>query len=269
MVQLNFDANQVAPNTGFEPVPEGWYNVAITESEIKPTKDGEGAYLQLKTSIIDGPHTGKPIFVRLNIQNKNQQAVDIAYGELSAICHVTGVYNVADSSQLHGIPFQVRVTVRPAKDGHDASNDVKGYKDAAGNEPGKRGAQGGGQPSNFGGQPQGQGQPSQGQGGQAWGNGAPQGQQQPQGGQGNPAWGGQPQGNPGQGQPPQNGPQGGGWGQPGQGQPQGNPQGGNPAWGGGQPAQGQPQGQPQGNGGGWTQQPQGQSGGAPWGNNGQ
>lgn len=248
MVQLNFDANQVAPNTGYEPVPEGWYNVAITESEIKPTKDGEGAYLQLKTSIIDGPHTGKPIFVRLNIQNKNQQAVDIAYGELSAICHVTGVYQIGDSSQLHGIPFQLRVIVTPPKDGRDAGNEVKGYRDARGNEPGKGGgmSQGGGQPSNFGGQPQGQGQPPQGQGGQAWGNGAPQGQQQPQGG--NPAWGGQPQGNPGQGQPPQNGPQGGGW---------------------GQPAQGQPQGQPQGNGGGWTQQPQGQPGGAPWGNNGQ
>lgn len=283
MVQLNFDANQVAPNTGFEPVPEGWYNVAITESEIKPTKDGEGAYLQLKTSIIDGPHTGKPIFVRLNIQNKNQQAVDIAYGELSAICHVTGVYNVADSSQLHGIPFQVRVTVRPAKDGHDASNDVKGYKDAAGNEPGKRGAQGGGQPSNFGGQPQNQGQPQnngapQGQGGWGGQGGQPQGQPQGNPAQGgNPAWGGQPQGNP-QGQP-QNGPQGGGNPAWGQGQPQGDPnagQGGqpqgNPAWGGGQPAQGaqQPQGQPQGQGNaGWTQGGGNPQGGAPWGNNGQ
>jgi hypothetical protein len=278
MVQLNFDANQVAPNTGFEPVPEGWYNVAITESEVKPTKDNEGAMLVLKASIIDGPHANKPIFIRLNIQNKNQQAVDIAYGELSAICHVTGVYQIGDSSQLHGIPFQVRVVVRPAKDGYDASNDVKGYKDAAGNEPGKAKTQGGGQPSNFGGAPQGQGQPQQNpaQGGNpGWGQ-QPQGnpnQGQPQGnpqGQGAPAWGGQ------QGQQPAQNPQGQGNPAWGQGQPQGQPQGdpnagqggGAPAWGGGQPAQGQQQ-PPQGQGNaGWTQNPQGNApqGGPAWGN---
>ena len=270
MVQLNFDANQVAPNTGFEPVPEGWYNVAITESEIKPTKDGEGAYLQLKASIIDGPHANKPVFIRLNIQNKNQQAVDIAYGELSAICHVTGVYQIGDSSQLHGIPFQVRVACRKTDQGE--TNDVKAYRDAAGNEPGKAKSSAGGQPQNFGGQPQGQ---PQGQPGGGW-QGQPQGGQAPQGGGG---WQGQP--GPAQGQAPaQNGPQGGNWGQPGQGQPQGNPnqgqppqngpaqgQGGGAPWGGGQPAQGAQQ-PPQGQGNaGWTQQPAqgGGQGGAPWG----
>lgn len=267
MVQLNFDANQVAPNAGFEPVPEGWYRVAITESEMKPTKDGEGAMLVLKASIIDGPHANKPIFVRLNLQNKNQQAVDIAYGELSSICHVTGVYKVADSSQLHGIPFQIKVAVRKGTDDKGnafESNDVKGYKDAAGNEPGKAGANaggnaGGGQPGTWGGNPQGQGTPAQGQaqGNPAFGGGAPQGNPQGQGqgnpqgqGQGGGNWQGQPQGNPNQGQPQV---QGGGW------------QGGNTG-----PTQGQQQ-PPQNNQGGWAQQGQGgnPNGGAPWGGNGQ
>lgn len=258
MVQLNFDANQIAPNTGFEPVPEGWYNVAVTESEVKPTKDGSGAYLQLKCSIIDGPHANKPIFIRLNIQNTNQQAVDIAYGELSAICHATGVYQVADSSQLHGIPFQVKVTVRKSPE-HGESNDVKAYKDAAGNEPGKA-PQGGGAPGNFGGTPA----PAQAGGAPAFG-GAPQGQQgqpapaqQPaQGGWGQQPAQGQPAADPNQGAAPA--PQGGGF-DPNTGQPlQGGPA--------TQPAQ--QQAQPQGNAG-WTQQgqPQGQpaQGGAPWGN---
>lgn len=258
MVQLNFDANQVAPNTGYEPVPEGWYNVAISESEMKPTKDGNGAYLQLKMSIIDGPHTGKPIFVRLNLQNQNQTAVDIAYGELSAICHATGVYQVADSSQLHGIPFQVKVNVRKSTDDKGnsiESNDVKAYKDAAGNEPGKA-PLGGGAPANFGGQSA-QQQPAQqgGFGGQPQNQGAAQNQ----GG----GWGGQPQGN---GQAPANAGM----------QHAGDPAQNNPAtaspsnggFGGGAPTQqAAPQGQPDGNAG-WTQnqgnQPA-QGGGAPWG----
>lgn len=203
MVQLNFDANQVPPNAGYEPVPEGWYNVAITESDVKPTKDGEGAMLVLKASIIDGPHANKLIFIRLNIQNKNQQAVDIAYRDLSAICHATGVYRVEDSSQLHNIPFQVRVTVRPAKDGYDASNEVKGYRDARGNAPGKSGQstapampnaqQSGQQPQNNWAQQNQQPPAQQNQQAPAWGQG--QGQQPPAFGQGTPATDAQSGGN--------------------------------------------------------------------------
>lgn len=248
MVQFNFDATQVAPSTGYEPLPEGWYNVAISESEIKPTKDKEGAYLQLKAKVIDGPQMGKVVFIRLNVQNKNQQAVDIAYGELSAICHVTGVYNVQESTQLHNIPFQLRVIVKAGDNG--PNNEIKGYKDAQGNDPGKAGAGGAtqGQPQNFGGQPPAQGQPPQGQapaGG--WGQG------QPPAGQGQ--WGQPPAGDPNAGQPPAQG----------QGVQPGQP----PAFGGGWPAQqAQPpaQGQPPAQQG-WTQPAQGQppQGGAPWG----
>ena len=194
MVQLNFDANQVAPNTGMQAVPAGWYNVTIAESEIKPTKDNAGAYLQLKCPIIDGEHAGKPIFIRLNIQNQNQQAVDIAYSELSSICHCINVFQIADTSQMHGIPFQVKVIVRPAEDGYDESNDVKAYRDAAGNEPGKAPAQGGA-PTQF----SGTSATQQTEQTSAFG-GTSAGQQQPQGG-----WGGNAptQADPNAGQPPQ------------------------------------------------------------------
>lgn len=272
MVQLNFDASTVAPNTGFEPVPEGWYNVAIRESEIKPTKDGEGAYLQLKAIVIDGPHANKPIFIRLNVQNKNKQAVDIAYGELSAICHVTGVYRVQDSSQLHNIPFQVRVVVTKGENGN-SGNDVKAYKDAMGNDPGKAGAAPAGNAGAFGGMQQ-QPPAQQGFGVQpgaapAFG-GAPA---QPPAGWGAPAqpgpaqgqppagWGQQPAQQPGPAQQPPAG-----WGAPAQGQ-QPAP-GGNPAWGGGAPTQAAQQPPAQPGPGGWTQQQPpagGAPGDAPWG----
>jgi len=139
MVALNFDATQVKPNTGFTALPAGWYNVAIDHSEIKENSAKNGAYLELRMKVLDGEHANKPVFNRLNIQNQNQQAQDIAYADLSAICHVTGVYNIQDSSQLHGVPFQVKLNVRKSEE-HGDSNDVKGYKDAHGNDPGKAGA---------------------------------------------------------------------------------------------------------------------------------
>ena len=130
---LNFDARTVAPNEAFEPIPAGWYNGKIVESEMKATANGQGAFLALTIQIIDGQYANRKVFDRLNLQNQNAVAQEIAYRTLSAICHATGVIQVTDSSQLHGIPMQVKVSLRPAGPGNDgkmyeANNEVKGYK---------------------------------------------------------------------------------------------------------------------------------------------
>lgn len=128
MALINFNAEQVAPQAAFEPIPNNWYNVMIDESEMKPTKAGDGAYLECRLSVIDGDYANRKLFIRLNLQNKNETAVEIAYGQLSAICHATGVIQVNDSQELHGKPFAAKVTIRPPKDNYEATNEVKGFK---------------------------------------------------------------------------------------------------------------------------------------------
>lgn len=130
-MQLVFDANTVAPNTAMEPLPTGWYNAVIEESEMKPTSAGDGHYLNLKFNVIDGPCVGRKFFDRLNLHNKNPVASEIAYKSLSAICHATGVMQIQDTQQLHGRPLQVRLVVKPPSDGYDANNEVKGYRSVA------------------------------------------------------------------------------------------------------------------------------------------
>lgn len=132
-VQLNFDASTVAPSAALDPIPAGWYNAHITDSEAKPTSAGTGFYLELEMEVLDGPYAGRKVFDRLNLHNPNPVATEIAYKQLSAICHATGVIQVADSAQLHNRPLQVKVALRPAGPGADgkqyeASNEVKGYK---------------------------------------------------------------------------------------------------------------------------------------------
>jgi hypothetical protein len=134
MALLRFDASQVEPNKPLEPIPAGFYNARIIESEMKPTKNQDGAYLALTLEILDGQYQGRKIFDRLNLQNPNAQAMEIAYRTLSAICHAVGVYQVNDSSELHGRPLSVKVSLRPAQtnsqtgDHYEAINEVKGYK---------------------------------------------------------------------------------------------------------------------------------------------
>ena len=241
-----FNANNFDPTQGVGGLPIGRHPVIVESSEVKANKANDGGYLQLNLKVIDGPQAGTVGAYRLNLYHSNPQTVEIANRQLSAISHVTGVFMIQDSAQLHNIPFIVEVG--PQK--NDAQyTEVKKVFDINGNEPGKA-PQGGGaaQPQNnggFGGQQQ---QPNNG------GFGGQQGGQQAQGGQGGgwqpPADNGQQQ------QPPANG--GGAWGgqQGGAAQPQG---------GGFQPPAGQQQ-QPQGGGqaGGW-QQGANAGGAAPWG----
>jgi hypothetical protein len=99
MAQLNFDATQVEPDTGFDTVPAGWYNVSMDESDLKPTKDGAGTYLQARFNILDGQYRGRKLFTRLNIRNANAQAQEIALRQLSAIGHAVGVPGLAAASR--------------------------------------------------------------------------------------------------------------------------------------------------------------------------
>lgn len=128
MVELNFDANTVDPQTEFELLAPGWYNAVIEKSEQKMTKKNDGSYITLMFKIIEGPAVGRTLFTNLNTDNPSAKAVEIAYRQLSSICHAVGIMQVADTAELHNLPLQIQVKVTPAKGEHDAKNEVKNYK---------------------------------------------------------------------------------------------------------------------------------------------
>ena len=229
-----FNAQQFDPTQGGGSLPVGRHPVIIESSEVKANKANDGGYLQLNLKLIDGPQMGTTGAYRLNLYHSNPQTAEIAHRQLSAICHVIGVFNVQDSQQLHNIPFIVEVGLQKGEEAAQKGyTEVKKVFDINGNEPGKAG----------------QGAP------------AAQPQQQPAA-QGGGAWGGQPAQQPAA-QPQGNAPA---WGgdQPAQQQPQGAPAGNAAAWG-QQPAQQPAAQQPAQQAGGWQQGGAAPAGGAPWG----
>lgn len=127
----NFDAAKVEPNSVFEAIPAGDYPVIIAASEMKPTSNGNGQYLELKLQIIRGEFQNRILFDRLNLVNANQKTVDIAKGTLSAICRAVGVMAPNRSEELHGKPLVAVVKLRKRDDaGHEGevTNEVRGYK---------------------------------------------------------------------------------------------------------------------------------------------
>jgi len=134
MANLNgFDANQVEPTASFEPLPAGKYLAAVTGSQMKPTKNGDGSYLELEFTVLEGEHKDRKIWDRLCINHSNAMTVKIARGTLSAICRAVGVMQPRDSVELHNLPLQINVKVKKRDDTGELTNEIKGYakKDAA------------------------------------------------------------------------------------------------------------------------------------------
>lgn len=145
MVQLAqaFDVRQVRPADpdGGQSFPVGHHKVIISKTDWAKTKDGTGTMLVLTLKAIEGPASGMEAAYRLNLYNNNQDAVRIAYEQLSAIGHVTGVYNVQETDHLLNKPF-IAVVVSQNDPKYPNGTQIRGVLDMNGDKPGQPGVKG-------------------------------------------------------------------------------------------------------------------------------
>jgi hypothetical protein len=123
-----FDANKVEPATPFDPIPAGKYLAMITASEMKANKAGNGRFLELCFTIIEGEYKNRQLWARLNLENPNELAMKIAQGELSALCRAVGIMTPNDSVELHNLPLVIRVRCKKRKDSGEIANEIGGYE---------------------------------------------------------------------------------------------------------------------------------------------
>lgn len=126
------------PQNEFDPIPSGEYRAMIVDSDMKPTKKGDGQYLELTYQILDGPFAGRHVWTRLNLENPNAKAVEIAQRDLQKIQYACGGIAVSDSAQLHNIPHVIRVEFLPAdpsKNRQRDTNEIRGWKRCEGVAP--------------------------------------------------------------------------------------------------------------------------------------
>lgn len=129
--QFEFNAANVAPNAGFDVLPKGWYNAQIEETEVKPTKAGDGNYLSCAFVIMDGFAKGRKIFQNYNLRNPNPEAEKIGMGQLSALMHAMNYLEIkASTGELHNRPVKIKLKVKEAVQGsnYDDQNEITSYK---------------------------------------------------------------------------------------------------------------------------------------------
>ena len=127
MAVLNFDASQVAPSVPYETLPAGKYLVEITDTEMKPTKSGNGEMLQIEFTVIDGEFKNRKVWDHLCLRHSNPEAVKIAQANMSAICHAVNVLQPGDSVELHHIPLVIAVKCKADESTGEIRNEVKSY----------------------------------------------------------------------------------------------------------------------------------------------
>lgn len=130
MPVFDFDVSTYEPpkRTSFEPLPPGDYNAMITDSQMKATKAGNGEYLELTMQIIDGAHSGRRIWERLNVLNASKVAEEIARSQLNGIKAACNIEKLESSEQLHDIPFVISLDIDRRE---PTRNKVMGYTSVA------------------------------------------------------------------------------------------------------------------------------------------
>ncbi len=123
MAQLGMviNADEIPERTGgYTLLQPGTYTAIITESEMKPTANGEMLVLTVEI-----PDEGAKILERLNLKNKSETAEKIAYQTLGEIIRAVGKTTIKDSDELHNKRMTIEVVVDPAKPYVDKNGENK------------------------------------------------------------------------------------------------------------------------------------------------
>lgn len=106
----SFNATEV-PLGEYELITKGDYVLLVEETEMKPTSKG-GTALNVKFQIVGSNFDGRTITERLNLQNDNVKAVEIAFQTLAKIVTACGFEKIDDSSQLHGKKILAHIDIK-------------------------------------------------------------------------------------------------------------------------------------------------------------
>jgi hypothetical protein len=136
MASFDFNPSDVpATEKSFEVLAPGWYTASVTGAEVKATKSGTGQYLRVEYTISGPSGAGRKVWSNYNVRNENPKAESIGREQLAELCRCVGLARVNDTDQLLGANVSVKLKVRDAANGYEASNEVQAHKALEGSAP--------------------------------------------------------------------------------------------------------------------------------------
>lgn len=138
-MEFSFDTAEIpVSDRSFDLLPAGWYAATITGAESRDTKSGTGKYLRIEFTLADP--AGRKVWSNYNIKNDNPAAESIGRQQLAEVVRAIGKKAVRDTDELRGCALSIKVKVREAANGYEASNEVAAAKALEGSAPTKAAA---------------------------------------------------------------------------------------------------------------------------------
>jgi hypothetical protein len=135
-MEFSFDTAEIpVSDRSFELLPAGWYAATITGAESRDTKSGTGKYLRIEFTLADP--AGRKVWSNYNVKNDNPAAESIGRQQLAEVVRAIGKKAVRDTDELRGCALSIKVKVREAANGYEASNEVAAAKALEGSAPTK------------------------------------------------------------------------------------------------------------------------------------
>lgn len=111
-MSLGLDLTNVADQST---LPDGTYVVAVSDAQVKPTRNAGGEYIAVTYTVVGGTYEGRKLFGQFNIKNSNPQAVQIGLSQLKTLMKAAGKPNpnrLESSQELVGLRCRVKTKVK-------------------------------------------------------------------------------------------------------------------------------------------------------------
>ena len=126
-MKLNMDFSNDQPLAEFGALPDGEYTAMITGIEQRDTKAGDGSYLNVELTVLDGEFAQRKVWDVINLWNPNAKAVEIARRTMRSIADAVGVGpRVDDTDALMDRPLVIKVALEK-QDGYKDRNRINAY----------------------------------------------------------------------------------------------------------------------------------------------
>lgn len=97
-------------SSSYEMIPNGTYDVMITEIDDKETKAGNGNYLRMRFDVISENHNGRCFFINYNYINPNETAQNIGRSDIKKLAGAIGLSGKVSQSDYMEKALTVRLT---------------------------------------------------------------------------------------------------------------------------------------------------------------
>lgn len=131
-MEFQFDTAEIpVSDRSYDLIAAGWYAATITAAESRDTKSGTGKYLRIEFTLAQG----RKVWSNYNVKNDSPAAESIGRQQLAEVCRAIGKKVVRDTDELRGCALSIKVKIRDAANGYEASNEVAAAKSLDGSAP--------------------------------------------------------------------------------------------------------------------------------------